>query len=132
MEILQNALILIGRICIASLYIWAAAAKVFNWKGTIEYMQSKNFPLISFMLPAAVVLQIGGGLLLVFGYYCRVGATILILFTIPAMIKMHDFWHIKDQTRILEKTFFMKDIAILGGLLIILAFGPGAFSADVR
>jgi len=95
-------------------------------------MQSKNFPLISFMLPAAVVLQIGGGLLLVFGYYCRVGATILILFTIPAMIKMHDFWHIKDQTRILEKTFFMKDIAILGGLLIILAFGPGAFSADVR
>lgn len=130
MELLQNLIILISRICISSLYLWAAGAKVLNWKGTIAYMQSKNFPLISLMLPAAILLQTAGGISLLLGLYCRLGALILIVFTIPAMIKMHNFWQERDAMKVTEKTFFMKDVAIVGGLLLISILGAGTFSLD--
>jgi len=130
MDLLQNLIILISRMCICSLYLWAAWAKILDWKGTILYMRSKQFPLISLMLPIAIVMQIAGGGALFLGFYCRLGALILIAFTLPAMIKMHNFWRVDGDMRLIEKTFFMKDIAIIGGLLAILASGPGFFSVD--
>ncbi|MCI0382361.1 MAG: DoxX family protein [Chlamydiae bacterium] len=130
MDFWQNLFILISRLCIASLYIWAASAKLANWRGTIAYMQSKNFPLIVLSLPIAIILQIGGGVLVALGFYTRVGALILILFTIPATIKMHDFWNLSGEMRTIEKTFFMKDVAIIGGLLLLLIFGPGNLSIN--
>ena len=130
MDFLQNFLVLLSRICICSIYLWAGWAKIADWKGAIAYMESKNFPLIPLMLPAAIILQIVGGLSLLLGIYCRLGAIILIIFTIPAMIKMHNFWHVDDNMRTLEKTLFMKDVAILGGLLAISILGAGIFSLD--
>lgn len=130
MDIVQNFLILMSRTCICSLYLWAGWAKISNWKGTIAYMQSKNLPLISLMLPTAIILQIVGGLSLLLGIYCRLGTVILIAFTIPAMIKMHNFWQVDDTIRTIEKTLFMKDVAIVGGLLAISILGPGTFSLD--
>ncbi len=130
MDFLQNFLVLLSRICICSIYLWAGWAKIADWKGTIAYMKSKNFPWISLMLPAAIIFQIAGGLSLLLGIYCRLGALLLIIFTIPAMIKMHNFWQVDDTMRTIEKTLFMKDIAIVGGLLAIFILGPGIFSLD--
>lgn len=130
MDFTQNVLILLSRICISFLYLWAGSAKITDWKGTIAYMQSRNFPLIPLMLPGAVIAQIAGGLSLLLGLYCRWGTLILIFFTIPAMIKMHAFWKESGNLRLTEKIMFMKDLAILGGLLLLWILGAGAFSLD--
>lgn len=82
------------------------------------------------MLPTAIILQIVGGLSLLLGIYCRLGALILIIFTIPAMIKMHNFWQVDETMRTIEKTFFMKDVAIVGGLVALSILGSGIFSID--
>jgi putative oxidoreductase len=130
MEFFQNLSVFVGRLCIGSLYVWAAIAKLANWKGTVTYMKSKQLPLTFLLLPMAVLMQLSGGALIALGYYTRIGALILICFTIPAAIKMHNFWNVSGEMRTIEKTLFMKDVAIVGALLILLAFGPGHFSFD--
>lgn len=126
----EDLIILLSRVFLAPIYLWAGGAKLLNWKGTVAYMQGKHFPLIPLMLPGAIFLQIGGGLSVLFGFYCPVGAAALILFTIPAMLKMHNFWSETGAARLTEKMFFMKDLAIVGGLLSLLILGPGKISLD--
>lgn len=130
MEFLQNLILCLGRICISLVFLWAGSSKIVNWSGTVLYMKTKNMPLIPLLLSGAILMQIGGAFLLILGLYTRIGALILIAFIIPAATKMHDFWNIEDSDRVIEKTMFMKDIAIFGGLLFVLVFGPGAFSLD--
>jgi putative oxidoreductase len=126
MTVFENLLILLARILISSLFLWAGAAKVLNWKGSAEYMKTKNIP--ASLLPAAVLLQIVGGLSVLLGFEARVGALLLIVFVIPAAIKMHDFWNLQDPDKTTQKTMFMKDVAVLGGLLLLLATGAGSFA----
>jgi putative oxidoreductase len=126
MQLFQTLVILIARICLSSFFLWAGAANIWNWKGSAEYMKSKNMP--TSVLPAAVILQIVGGLSVLLGYQARVGSVLLIVFIIPAAIKMHDFWKASGPERINLKMLFMKDVAILGGLLLLLATGAGHFA----
>lgn len=126
MTVFENLLILVARILISSLFLWAGSAKLVHWKGSVEYMKSKNMP--TSLLPAAVLLQILGGLSVLLGYEARIGLLLLIVFVIPAAIKMHDFWNLQDPDRTTQKTMFMKDVAVLGGLLALMATGAGRFA----
>jgi putative oxidoreductase len=126
MTVFENLLILIARIFIGFFFLWAGVTKVICWKSSAEYMQSKKMP--ASLLPAAVLLQIIGGLSVLLGFEARVGALLLIVFIIPAAIKMHDFWNLQDPDRSIQKTLFMKDVAVLGGLLLLLVTGAGSFA----
>jgi putative oxidoreductase len=126
MAVFNDLLILVARIFISSLFIWAGAAKAVHWKGSAEYMQFKKMP--KSLLPAAILLQIVGGLSVLLGYEARVGALLLIVFVIPSAIKMHDFWNSQGDEKMTQKTMFMKDMAVLGGLLVFLVTGAGRFA----
>ena len=128
MEFIINITLLIARVLLSSLYLWAGWAKVTNYKGTIDYMKSRHFPFVTIMLPLAIAVQLLGSLSIIFGVYARLGALALIGFTIAAAFSMHNFWAFQEPTRTLEKTFFMKDLAILGGLILLMLFGPGQFA----
>jgi putative oxidoreductase len=127
-EILKDLALLFGRVCVGSVFIWAAFEKLLHWHGTVDYAKRKNLPYVSLLLPAAVALQILGGLSLFLGYYARLGSLALILFIIPAAFRFHDFWNVQGEERVAEKIYFMKDIAILGGLILLLITGAGRFS----
>ncbi|HUD02259.1 MAG TPA: DoxX family protein [Rhabdochlamydiaceae bacterium] len=126
MTVFENILILIARICIGSSFLWAGAAKVFHWKSSAEYMRSKQMP--TSLLPAAVLLQIVGGLSVLLGFEARIGTLLLIVFVIPTAVKMHDFWNLQDPDKETQKIMFMKDVMVLGGLLLLLATGAGSFA----
>ncbi len=126
MAVFDNLLILVARIFIGSLFIWAGATKVVHWKGSAEYMHLKKMP--TSLLPAAILMQIIGGLSVLLGFEARVGALLLIVYMIPAAIKMHDFWNLQGDARMTQKTMFMKDVAVLGGLLLFLITGAGSFA----
>ncbi|MBS0605124.1 MAG: DoxX family protein [Verrucomicrobia bacterium] len=127
MDFLKDLALLIGRICISALFVWAAMEKLINWKGTVEYMKKKRLPLTSLALSLAVLIQIVGGLSICLGYQIRFGALLLILFIVPAALRFHDFWNLEGAQRITEKTLFMKDVAVFGSLLLILVWGGGRF-----
>lgn len=126
----QSILLLFGRICISSLFLWAGFEKIMGLEGTVNYMASKQMPYIYFFLLGALILQLIGGFLLLIGYKMRLGALMLIIFIIPASVIFHDFWNLQGNDRLIEQIMFMKDVAILGGLLAFLAVGPRKYAID--
>lgn len=128
MNTFQSIVALLGRICLGLLFLWSGVAKLQGLEGTMAYMASKHMPFIPFFLTAAIAIQILGALSLILGYQARWGAALLIIFIIPASIIFHDFWNLTGNERLTEMIIFMKDIGVLGGLLGILAFGPGKYA----
>ncbi len=126
MTLFENLLILVARIFISSLFLWSGVARIFHWKVSTLDMRSKKLP--ASILPAAILLQIIGGLSVLLGYETRVGTLLLIVFVIPWAIKMHDFWNLQDPDRTTQKMMFMKSVAVLGGLLLLLVTGAGSFA----
>ena len=100
MAVFHDLLILVARILISALFLWNGVAKAIHWKGSTEYMQFKKIP--KSLLPAAILLQIVGGLSVLLGYEARVGALLLIVFLIPSAIKMHDFWNSQDEAKMTQ------------------------------
>lgn len=113
----------LGRILLSAIFIMAGVNKVTGYAGTQAYMESTGVPGI--LLPLVIVLEIGGGLAILFGYKARLAAFLLAGFCILSALIFHsDF---SNQTQFL---FFMKNLAIAGGLLMIMANGAGNYAID--
>lgn len=125
MEFLKDFFILIGRICLGGVFLWAAYEKIRHWHRAMEFAKSKHVPNANIVLPIAVALKIVGGLLVVFGWHAHIGALLLLIVAIPSLLKMHPFWRTQGPDMELQKHIFMKEVAVIGGLLILLAIGAG-------
>ena len=121
MQILE----LIGRIFISLIFLLAGVGKIFNYEGTIDYMESFGVP--GYLLIPAIIIEILFPLLIIIGYKTRVSALILALFSqLLAVIFHSDF---SDQMQLIS---FLKNFAIAGGFLIIFVRGAGKYSLDQR
>lgn len=127
MEFLRDIFSLIGRVLISGMFLWAAYEKIKHWNQTVSYMKSKNIPQLNIILPVGVALKIIGGLLVLVGWHAHIGALLLLIVTIASVLKMHDFWKRQGPEKEMEKMFFLKDVAVIGGLFMILALGAGHF-----
>ncbi|HEX4882012.1 MAG TPA: DoxX family protein [Porticoccaceae bacterium] len=120
---------LLGRLLIAALFIPAGLMKIPGFDATAAYMTLKGLPLVPLLLVLTIVIEAGGGLLLLLGWRAREAALALFLFMIPVTVIFHGFWNVEDAAaRLNEQRAFMKNVAITGGLLMVAAFGPGPFS----
>ena len=128
MTFLESLLILIGRICISAFFFWSAIEKMKNWHQTANFMRMKKVPHVNLVLPIAIGLKILSAVLILIGFLPRLGALLLILLMGPATIRFHDFWTFHGPERIVEQNLFIKDIAIIGGLLFLLAMGGGTIA----
>ena len=129
MEFLKDLFILLGRVCISGMFLWASYEKMRNWHATVAYMKAKHVPQVNIVLPVSLALKIIGGLSVLFGWYAHIGALFLLIVTVPPAIKLHSFWRAQGNEQSMEKALFMKDVAISGGILLLLALGAGGFSA---
>ena len=117
----------IGRLLLAALFLLSGAGKLLDPSGTTQYIASVHVPAPLFAYAAAVVAEVFGGIFLVIGYRTRVAAALLAVYTLLAAILFHANW--ADVNNMIH---FMKNIAIIGGLLQVTAFGAGPFSVDNR
>ncbi len=124
---MQKAAPLIGRIFLSLIFIISAFGKMGDFSGTRQFMASVGIPLTGIMLVLAIIFELVGGFSLILGYKARWGAGILIVFLILAT----GFFHLNlaDQNQFIQ---FTKNLAMIGGLLMVVAFGPGAFSIDYK
>ena len=127
MTSVQRYLPVLGRVLLAVLFVMSGISKLTDPAGTIGYIQSAGLPLPNIAYGIALTVELLGGILLIVGYRTRLVALILAVFTVAAAIGFHA--HFADQNQMIH---FMKNIAITGGLLQIVAFGAGAFSLDSR
>lgn len=126
----QATMSLIGRWLIAAIFLMSGIAKLTDTSGTVAHMTSAGIPYADTLATVAGVAEILGGIALVLGLLTRVGAFGLILFMIPTTLIFHAFWNYHGDARLPQMVNFMKNVAIIGGLAALSAFGAGRFSID--
>lgn len=129
---LQNPLSLIGRILIALLFVPAGFAKIAGFAATVGYIASKGVPLPAVAAAAAVGVELGLGLLLLVGFQTRWAALGMAFFTAVITFIFHNFWDAPAAQMVMQQQAFFKNIAIVGGLLTLVAWGAGAWSFDAQ
>jgi putative oxidoreductase len=123
---------LIGRILIAALFLVAGIGKAMAFAGTAGYMAKIGFPMPEVMTAIAIAIEAGGAILLIIGWKTRWVAWILVIFVVVATFAAHRFWEFDASQMVNQRTQFLKNFAIIGGLLFVAAFGPGSISVDKR
>lgn len=129
---MQSLASFVARILLCAIFLSSAYGKITNPKVTIAVMEKRGMPAAPVGLPVAVVAETAGGLALLLGYRARWGAALLLVFLIPATLYFHNFWAYPDSEQRNQMVHFMKNITIMGGLLMVVAFGPGGLSFDGR
>ena len=127
---LQNPLSLIGRVLLALLFIPAGFSKIGGFAGTVGYIASKGVPLPELAAAAAVGVELGLGLLLLIGWQTRWAALGIAFFTVVITFIFHNFWAVPAEQVMAQQQSFFKNIAVVGGLLTVAAWGAGAWSVD--
>ena len=125
---MQSFIPLIARFFLSLIFLSSLLGKIGNFKGTAGYMQSMGMTFATeFFLLGAMVLLAAGGLSVLLGYKAKIGALLLMVFLIPATLIFHT-----DFSNQMQMIMFMKNIAIMGGLLMVYAYGSGPYSLDNR
>jgi len=120
---MKSSLQLLARIFISLIFLWSGLQKIFHFSATQQYMAMHKMPVTALLLIGAIIVEIGGGLAIFFGFKTKWAALIVALYLIPATLIFHG--HISDQTQLLQ---FLKNLTTIGGLLMLTAFDGGKFS----
>lgn len=124
---MQAIFSLLARVFLTAIFLKSAFGKITNFPGTQKFMAAKGMPMTGLLLAGAIVLLVAGGLSVLLGYRARLGAVLLIIFIVPATWIFHT-----DFSNNVQMIMLMKNASIMGGLLMVMAFGPGSISLDGR
>ena len=123
---------LIGRLLLANLFIVSGFKKIGGFAGTVGYMAAKmpslDPNLIKLMLVVTIAVELGGGLMVLIGWQARWAATAILLWMIPVTYLFHTYWGLPPEQMQEQFRHFHKNMAIMGGLFLIIAYGPGPYS----
>src|SRR5437764_15351642 len=120
----NRVLVIAGRALFALIFIIAAPGH-FSQQ-TVGYAAQQGVPLASIAVPLSGIIALAGGLSVLLGYRARWGAWLLILFLVPVTLLLHKFWTISDPMMAqMQQVMFMKNLALIGGALLITQFGDG-------
>ena len=113
----------LGRIFLSTIFLLEGINKIFNYEGTIEFMENFNVP--EFLAIPTIILEILFPLLLIIGYQTKICALVLAIFTLTTALIFHT-----DFTNQMQLISFLKNFAIAGGFLILFINGSGKYSLD--
>ena len=114
---------ILGRLLLSAIFLINGIGKIFNYEGTIQYMEDFDVP--GYLIIPAITVEILFPILLIIGYYTKFSALVLSLFTLALAVIFHT-----DFSNQMQLMSFLKNIAIAGGFLIIFVYGPGKYSLD--
>ncbi|MGZ4983215.1 MAG: DoxX family protein [Chthoniobacterales bacterium] len=127
----EGIVALLGRICLSVIFLTSANSKIFGWEGNVAYFATRHITnplLVSLMLGGAAAIELVGALCLLSGFQARIAAFVMALYLAAVNVIFHNFWALPEAARGANLTHFQKNLAIIGGLLIVAALGPGRFA----
>jgi len=127
-----SAVKLIGRILLSGVFIGSGLSKVIAFSMMTGYVAAKGLPMPAVALGIAAAVEILGGLAVLAGFKTKIASWILFLYLIPTTFVFHNFWALQGMEKMDNQAHFMKNLAIMGGLLILAASGAGGYSVDAR
>jgi len=126
----SDGMALLGRVLLAAIFILSGWGKLTGFEGAVGYIASKNLPMPQVLAAIAVAIELGGGLLLLIGLKARWIALLFVVFIVVITPIFHNFWAVPADQAQGQQINFMKNLAIIGGMFMVAAFGPGRFSVD--
>jgi putative oxidoreductase len=126
----QDILLLLARLALAAIFVQSGFGKLTDLGGFTAGLQGMGVPLAAVLAPLGAVVEFFGGLALVLGAWTRPAAFLVAGFTVAATLTAHRFWAVPVEQQTLQTIQFMKNLAIVGGLLAMVAGGAGRFSLD--
>jgi putative oxidoreductase len=128
----QSQMLLVGRLLLAAIFIVAGIRKIMFYSGSVAYFTKLGFPAPEVMGVLAILIEVGGGALLLLGWQTRRISWLLILFVAIATAMAHRFWEFDAAQYANQMNHFLKNAAIVGGLLYVAVLGAGRLSLDER
>jgi len=125
MKSVYTAMAPVGRTLLALIFIISGFGKIASYAGTQGYMESMGVP--GMLLPLVIVLELLGGLAIVIGWQTRIVAFLLAGFTLLSALIFHN--NLGDQMQMIQ---FLKNLALTGAFLLLVAVGPGPVAVDNR
>lgn len=126
----KDLVALLGRVLLAAMFVFSGYGKLTGFAGTVGYITSKGLPMPQVLAAIAILIELGGGLLIVFGLKTRWAAAAFIAFLLVITPIFHHFWDVPAEQMMGQQINFMKNVTIVGGMLLLLGFGPGRYSVD--
>jgi putative oxidoreductase len=126
----QPTLLLLARIFIAALFLVAGARKLLAYAATAGYFAKLGFPAPEVLAVVAIAIELGAGLMLLAGWRTRWAAWLLVVFVVVATAMAHRFWQVEPAQFANQLNHFLKNSAIIGGLIFVATFGPGRMALD--
>jgi putative oxidoreductase len=121
----------LGRLLIALIFIRGGINKLGSIAATVATMRNHGIPYPDILVWGAIVLELGGGLMLVAGLYARWVALALFFYTLSLALIFHAYWTISNPaTARIDASSFFGHLSMMGGMLFVVAFGAGAYSLD--
>lgn len=127
-----SAVSLIGRILIALIFIISGAFKILGYSQTVGYATQKGLPVANIAIACAIAIEILCGLAVLVGFKTRIASWILFLYLIPTTFLFHNFWAMTGMQQQDNMAHFLKNLAIMGALLLLASGGATAYSVDAR
>lgn len=118
----------LGRILLSLIFIIAGYHKIGGFTQTAGYMASKGLPMPELLLALTIAIELGGGLMILLGWHARWAALTIFLWLIPVTLTFHAFWNVGPAEVQNQMNHFMKNLAIMGGMLYVVAYGAGPCS----
>jgi putative oxidoreductase len=129
--IAQMVISILGRLMLVAIFLMSALGnKIPNFKGVAAAMEGQGVPAANLMLVGAITFLLAGGVSVLLGFKSRFGASLLLAFLALATYYFHDFWNASPELAQAETIQFMKNLALGGAMLMIIANGSGAGSLD--
>ena len=128
----ENTLNLIGRLLVVALFLPAGLAKLTGFAGTVGYFGSLGIPAPTLAVVVTIVVEVLGSIALLVGFQTRIVALVMAIFTLAASVAGHAYWAAPADQAFVAQLLFFKNIAVIGGLLVLASAGAGAFSLDAK
>lgn len=126
----RDFILLLARILLMILFVLAGWGKLTGFEGTVGYMTSLGAPAPMVAAAVAVIMEFLVGIALILGFYTRPLALLFALFVLGTALLGHPFWNMVEPEHSANMTQFLKNLSIVGGLLLLAVSGPGRFSLD--
>jgi len=123
---------LLTRVLVAPLFLVSAIRSLGAVSGTGGYLGRLGVPMPEVMAWVVIAIEIMGAVLLILGWKTRLAAWVLAAFVVVATLLAHRFWAVDSAQYVNQLNHFLKNLAILGGLVLLAAHGPGRLAFDRR
>ncbi|HEY7403732.1 MAG TPA: DoxX family protein [Candidatus Angelobacter sp.] len=116
--------LILGRVLLSAIFILSGVGKIPQFSGVAEMMAGRGIPLATVALAITLCIEIGGGLMVLTGFKARWAALVIAIWLIPVTLVFHHFWGIPEADKQGQMINFLKNVAIMGGLLILSYANP--------